>query len=314
MNDFRSRILTGKPVAETGLVTSKSPRNKGQGNDGLESVTVPRGETRTADHRDDQRHRLMDERALSVRHCGKQHQAQLINLSGGGAMIEAPFRPELWDRVELDLGSGDSCGKIECAVRWIKGDRLGLEFAHETRIDADADTQAALLRNVLTTSFPDVALELSVAEQASPEPEAEDQPASDEVISSRRSDARHPLIWSGEVHFDHETTVVRLRNISAAGALVEGNAALRVGAELLLDLEEAGTHFAIVSWVRGDQAGLAFRSPFDLANLAKSRPQLAASRWSKPAYLRDGSSESSPWASEWGRLTLADLHKTLGRR
>lgn len=316
MNDFRSRILTGKSAENTGLVARKTPRNKAPGGDNLESVAVPRLETRTADHRDDHRHRLVNDRSVRARHGRKQHEVRLINLSGGGAMIEAPFRPELWDRVELDLGSGDSNGKLECAVRWIKNDRIGLEFAHETRIDADPDTRAHLLRAVLTTSFPDVALELSVAEpeEQAPEPElAEVEDAADEA-DSRRLAARHPLIWSGLTHFDHATTSVRLRNISALGALVEGNPALRVAAELLLDLGDAGSHFATVSWVRGDQAGLAFGKPFDIAALAKSKPQLAPSRWAKPAYLRDESTEHSPWASEWGRLSLADLHKTLGRR
>jgi hypothetical protein len=305
MNEFRSRLLTAQ--SGPGLLRAKSPRNKAGAGDTLERVPVPRSEVRTTDHRDDHRHRLGDDRGALASHNGQRHQVRLVNLSGGGAMIEAPFRPQLWDWVELDLGSGGSSGRLECAVRWIRGDRLGLEFAHETRIETDPDTRSALLRAVLTTSFPDVALELSVAE-----PElAEAQPV--ELADTRRGDPRHPLIWSGLVHYNHASTPVRLRNISAAGALIEGNPALALGAELLLELGEAGSHFALVSWTRGDQAGLAFRSPFDLALLAKARPQLAPGRWAKPAYLGDESTESSPWASEWGRLSLAELHKTLGR-
>jgi hypothetical protein len=310
MNDFRSRILTGK-AADTGLLTAKSPRNKATAGLDLRSVSVARTAPRTADHRTGDRHRLVEDRGVTARFKRKKHQVSLINLSGGGAMIEAPFIPKLWDRIELDLGSGEMSGKVECAVRWLKNGRIGLEFAHETRIDADVETKAELLNDVLATSFPDVGLELATADDLPESDTPDEQEVGDQ---SRRTDVRHPLIWMGSVHFDHDTTPVRLRNISASGALVEGGPAFVVGAELLLDLDEAGSHFATVSWIRGDQAGLAFRSPFDVATLAKSRPQLAPSRWSKPTYLRDENRDSSPWASEWGRLSLSDLHKTLGRR
>jgi hypothetical protein len=47
--------------------------------------------------------------------------------------------------------------------------------------------------------------------------------------------------------------------------------------------------------------------------LAKQRPQLTPGRWAKPDYLKDGSPDTSPWASEWGRLTIPELHRTLKR-
>ena len=312
VNDFRSSILGGKKVAGGGLLTSKSPRNKAKGDESLASVSVARSETRIVNHRGGDRHYLSNEQSARARHGGKQYEIRLINLSGGGAMIEAPFRPDLWDRVELDLGDGESSGKLECAVRWIKNDRIGLEFAHETRIDADATTREGVLRQVLDTSFPDAGRDMSVSppEQAA-EPELSEAPEG--AGQSRRGEDRHPLIWCGEIHWDHDTHPVRLRNISASGALVEGGPAIPIGAELLLDLDEAGTYFATMSWARGDQAGLTFRSPFDLAVLAKTKPKLAPRGWAKPTYLRDESTVSSPWAAQWGRLSLADLYKTLGR-
>jgi hypothetical protein len=320
MNDFRSKILTGKKSKPAALLTSKNPRNKSASGENLEVVSVARSASRTSNHRSADRHRLTDEQLVSAKYRGKTHEVRLINLSGGGAMIEAPFRPALWDRIELELGAGGSSGRLECAVRWIKNERVGLEFAHETRIDADEDTSNRLLRTVIEQSFPEVAEEATVAEAAAEEPcikaPGESLPADeDEGVEDqrRRIEPRHPLIWSGFVHYEHETTSVRLRNISATGALIEGGPAFKVGAELLLDLDEAGTPFATVSWVCGDQAGLEFRRRFDLARLAKSKPELAPSRWSKPDYLRDESAHSSPWASEWGRLSLTELQKTLGR-
>ena len=70
-------------------------------------------------------------------------------------MIRADFTPRLWERVDLIFGEG---AEIECAVRWIRDDRVGLEFAHETRIDCDPQARDALLREVIHRSFPDVAL------------------------------------------------------------------------------------------------------------------------------------------------------------
>jgi hypothetical protein len=120
------------------LLTGKHRRNHAPG-DNLENVPVPRSEIRTADHRQADRHRPTDEPVM-VRHGGAIHQAWLINLSGGGAMIEASFRPGMWERVNLELGGNQV---VDCAVRWLKGGRIGLEFAHETRIDADDGIRAA---------------------------------------------------------------------------------------------------------------------------------------------------------------------------
>ena len=68
------------------------------------------------------------------------------------------------------------------------------------------------------------------------------------VANARRGEPRHPLSWSGTVHFSHDSQPVRLRNISPHGALIESPLAYPIGAELYLDLEEAGSLFATVSW------------------------------------------------------------------
>ena len=38
---------------------------------------------------------------------------------------------------------------VECAVRWLKGDRIGLEFEHETRLDCDDQAKTKLLSAVI---------------------------------------------------------------------------------------------------------------------------------------------------------------------
>ena len=299
MNKFRSTILSGMGFRpENPLVHGKDVR--GAVSDDLGSVEVPRNESRTADHRDDDRHRLAEEQA-AVRYQGEDHQVDLINLSGSGAMIRADFDPKLWDRVDLVLAEG---AEIECAVRWLRGDRIGLEFAHETRIDCDADARDALLLDVVRRSFPDL-----VAQPRESEPEQPEVTEAD--TASRRSERRHPLIWMGEIHYQHSSERVRLRNISAHGAMIEGSVSYKAGAELLLDLGEAGQHFATVGWTCADKAGLVFDRLFDLATLSKSRPEVAAGQRRKPGLVSLPADDDSAWADGWDRLSVDEMRDNL---
>ncbi len=66
-----------------------------------------------------------------------------------------------------------------------------------------------MLREVITRSFPDVEFER-------PRANAEAARSSMTTTSSARA-ARHPLIWTGVLHHDYQSTPVRVRNISAPG-------------------------------------------------------------------------------------------------
>jgi hypothetical protein len=270
--------------------------------EGLEAVSVPRNEKRTTNQRGDDRHRLPTEQA-TVRHKRKLHEVELINLSGGGAMIGGSLKPKLWDRVDLVLGE---FGEIESAVRWIRGDRIGLEFAHETQIDCPAEARDALLRDVICKTYPDATIDARALREAP----AEAKP----YEHAKRRDIRHPLIWSALIHFDHETTIARIRNISERGALVESPGSIAEGSELMLDFGDAGSLFATVGWTRGDQLGLVFKTPFDISSLAQAKPEVAAQRWARPDYLRDETNDSSPWAAQWGRLTLEQVQQALSAK
>ena len=303
MNKFRSAVQSGNPGAREPLMAQKRARDDAEA-DGLGAVSVPRSEARTSNQRGDDRHRLPAEQA-TVRYKRKLHKIELINLSGGGAMICGKIRPHLWDRVDLVLGE---YGEIESAVRWIRGDRIGLEFAHETRIDCPAETRDALLRDVICRTYPDVVLE-------APAPIAEAPVEAEPEQHAQRRDIRHPLIWSALILFDHETTIARIRNISERGALVETSGSFTEGSELMLDFGDAGSLFATVGWCRGDQLGLSFHAPFDISSLAQAKPEVAPQRWARPDYLRDETNDSSPWASQWGRLTIEEVQEKLsGKR
>ncbi|MDQ3246768.1 MAG: PilZ domain-containing protein [Pseudomonadota bacterium] len=287
-NSFRSAVLGFEPVSP--LVSDKHTRRVDAAG-GLEQVPVPRTEHRRSNQRSIDREVRACE-TVTVRKGRRSSAVALVNLSGGGAMIEGDLDARLWDKVVLELGEH---GEIECAVRWIRDQRFGLEFAHETRIDCSAALRDETLRQVIEENF-----------------SGEAQPVDDDPAAHpQRQQARHPLIWSGMIHHHHQSVVARIRNISAGGAMIQSTAVLSQDMEVVLDLGNAGTTDARVCWTRGDQAGLSFAQEFDVRRLASCKPEVASSNWSKPEYLRDENVDTSPWASQWSRLTLKELSRTL---
>ncbi|MCF2514456.1 PilZ domain-containing protein [Sphingomonas sp. G124] len=307
MNSFRKAILSGKgPNSGDPLQHDKLAR--GAEPDDLSSVEVPRSEARSENHRDDDRHRL-DQETATVRFDGEEYEVDLINLSGGGAMIRADFAPRLWERIDLIFGEG---AEIECAVRWLRYDRVGLEFAHETRIDCDPETRDALLLDVIRRSFADMTISIARPDvepvRATPAAKERDN---DAIANSRRTERRHPLVWKGQVLYNHGSEKVRLRNISANGALIEAPISYPLGAEIYLDLDDAGQHFATVSWTRGDKVGLKFQNPFDLRLLGKSKPEVAPAMMIRPGPSRIYADQDNPWAEGWQRQSLDELREDL---
>ena len=308
MNSFRSAILSGKGL-NPGDPVVRQKKKRGAAEDDLSSVAVSRSEPRTRNQRDDDRHRL-EQQTARARFDGEEHDVEVVNLSGGGAMIRCDFSPRLWERVDLIFAEG---GEIECAVRWIRDDRVGLEFAHETRIDCDPVARDALLLDVIHRSFPDVAL-LPRENAVDPHPVEAAAPGDDDdaVANSRRTERRHPLVWMGEVYFAHNNEKVRLRNISERGALIESPAQYPIGVELLLDLGDAGQHFAAVSWTCGDKSGLKFNNPFDLKLLGSAKPEVAPQMMTRPGPAgRVSVDQDNPWAEEWKRQSLEELRDDL---
>ena len=174
--NIRAKIYGGAQAAEEPLLPPKKP--KGAKAAELNSIAVPRESRHRSNSRGEDRHRLMEEQAR-VTHSGREYDVELINLSGGGAMIAGELAPMLWDRVNLHLGNH---GDIECAVRWVREDRIGLEFAHETQLGWPSDQVAAVLRHVIERTFPHIAFTHPVEE---PEPEAKEERAEDGRVAPR---------------------------------------------------------------------------------------------------------------------------------
>jgi hypothetical protein len=261
------------------LVGEKKPR--GAKAEELRSVVVPREGPRRSNSRYEDRHRLLNEQ-VRLTYKGKKRAVELINLSGGGAMVSGAFKPKLWDRVELHLGEN---GTIECAVCWIREDRIGLEFAHETRLDCSPTKQTKVLREVIARSFPNIRFE---------QPESTEAEA---VLEEQRREGRHPLIWSGVLH--HRDKKLQVRE------------PVLVGGQAILELGEDGFIPATVAWLVGDQVGLGFHSKFDMDQLARSRPEVAPAKWVTPDYLRSGGSKVARSGANWGRLSLGQLRQQL---
>ena len=93
---------------------------------------------------------------------------------------------------------------------------------------------------------------------------------------------RQILIRHGSLRGPEGTIPVRLRNISEHGALIESPVQYPLGVEVLLDLGDAGQHFAAVSWTCGDKVGLKFNNLFDLRLLGGSRPEIAPKMMIRP--------------------------------
>ena len=297
-NSFRAFVLRGeKPPL---VVADKNRRHEGE--DSLDANLVSRSEKRSSNHRQRDRHRLSDETA-TVLHEGRIIPVEVINLSEGGAMIRGDFEPKLWEIVELQLGDGFG---VEAAVRWIRDDQFGLEFAHETRIECAPEERAALLLDVIRRSFDDQDIRFAPEEDFGPAPRTE----VDQDLGNR-DQKRHPLIWVGQVHYAHESHAVRLRNVSEGGALIDASFEYPAGAEVMLDLGDAGQFFANVVWACGTQAGLRFQAPFDLACLAMCRPQLLPANWQSPTFLEGDASGESPWNENWSRGSLAEMASDL---
>lgn len=297
--NIRAKIFGGGSGAtEEPILRAKKP--KGAKADALNTVTVPREAVRLSNSRGKDRHRLSNERAR-ITHDGTDIDVELINVSGGGAMVFGAFEPKLWDQVHLHLGTN---GTIECAVRWVRKDRVGLEFAQETHLDGSPDEVAMVLRQVVERTFTDI----QFASAEAPEPNELQTPGR-ECSDEHRAARRHPLIWTGLLHHDYQTSRVRVRNISATGAMIQTDTMVRVGAEPLLELGEDASASATVEWAVGDQVGLRFHSHFDLGLLGRSQPTVAENKWSPPSYLDLRGEKKGQ--EHWDRLSVVELKTEL---
>ena len=96
---------------------------------------------------------------------------------------------------------------------------------------------------------------------------------------------RHRLLRNGVIEHAGDVLPVRLRNISAEGAMVECERPLPADSRILLDLDEGGRLNAEVRWSQRGQLGLRFDRAFELRSLSRAKAGAAGLKMLTPAYL-----------------------------
>ena len=106
---------------------------------------------------------------------------------------------------------------------------------------------------------------------------------------------RHRMIRMGRLQWDGKSLEVRLRNISAGGAMIECERPIPPDTKVTLDLAESGLLGAEVRWAQHGQVGLRFEDEFELRKLARPRrePQ-ASTKMVTPDYLVPGRGRERP--------------------
>lgn len=274
MHDIRSTLVrkeTHVPLATKGA----GQRNAG----GLAAVKIKREETRKVDQRREDRHIGIIETAL-LRHQRRAHEVQVLNVSARGAMVRSELVPRIGARMDIQFSD---CNRTECFVRWVRGGRIGLEFAKETLI-IGANDSARRVSGRRNGEHPTLAIK---AERA----------------------PRQCLMLRGELHWSLGSMPVRLRNISRDGAMLEGTQDLDPAAPVVLEMAGGVAIEGEVRWCRSRQIGVRFAAPFDPALLAHPHhddgsPQVD---YVKPDYLKSDGQADSPWSARWEKLSPDDL-------
>jgi diguanylate cyclase (GGDEF)-like protein len=90
-----------------------------------------------------------------------------------------------------------------------------------------------------------------------------------------------------------ETTEIRLRNISAMGALVECDQPVIPGQNLTIDIVGVGPLIGTVRWTQAGKCGVQFTEQFDLARLAGKAPRSNEVTMLQPWYVAQGHKAAS---------------------
>ena len=277
MNEWRSMVASG---TRGPLLAARQPKRRGQGEEAsLAGLAIPRTETRTCNQRREDRHlNVVDQAELRFR--GRWVEVAVVNVSRHGAMIETALEPRIGERMQIRF---EGCNRTDCTVRWIRNGRVGIEFSQETVILASAEVKQLIVSG----------------RRSGEEPTAPERP---------QRPPRQSLLWKAVLHWDHGSLSVRVRNISAEGAMLEGREELPAETGVVLDLAEGGTVSGRVRWSRSGQLGVRFDRRFGLRGLARpERPSAPSTELVKPAYLESELDPDSPWAAAWEKLTPEDL-------
>jgi hypothetical protein len=209
---------------------------------------------------------------------------------GLGHLREAPL-----DKIKIDqsfvrgaAGSGSRNAAIVRAIV-VLAESLGMDTTAE---GAETREELALIRRLGCSQVqgfifgkPMPAEEaLKLASQSVPPPE----------VAGFSRPPRHRLIRTGRLQWNGNVLEVRLRNISAGGAMIECERPIPPDTRVELDLDESGTLGAQVRWSQHGQVGLRFDQSFELRKLSRPRREVASSKMLTPKYLEPGAPIPQP--------------------
>ena len=98
-------------------------------------------------------------------------------------------------------------------------------------------------------------------------------------------EARQMLMRRAITAINGRTEEIRLRNISAMGALVECDEPVAPGTQLTLDIVGVGPVTGTVRWAQASRFGMQFSEPFDLSRLAPKREKGNDVQMLRPWYV-----------------------------
>jgi diguanylate cyclase (GGDEF)-like protein len=109
----------------------------------------------------------------------------------------------------------------------------------------------------------------------------------DPTEAARNRPPRHSLIRTGTLNAGADSWPVRLRNISAGGAMIECGRDLPAGMDAELDLADGLTLAATIRWSHDGRLGLQFAHAFDLNRLGRAKREVPELRMLKPDHIRE---------------------------
>jgi len=201
--------------------------------------------------------------------------------SGLGHLRDAPL-----DKIKIDQsfvrGAAERGSRNGAIVRAIVvlAESLGIDTTAE---GAETIEELALIRRLGCSQVQGFVFARPMPADEALTLATESRPTAEVVGFSRPP--RHRLIRNGRLLWQGRTLPVRLRNISAGGAMIECDDPLEPGTAVELDLAEAGTLPAEVRWCQQGQVGLHFGEEFALGKLARTRRKGGAPQMLKPEYL-----------------------------
>lgn len=311
MDFWRKEMTAEAEENRADVIIQKKRRKQDPQAKGLSAVAIGRRGPRSVHQRNEDRHVLEGTTAIA-QIGGAQHEVTVLNLSSNGVMVGFDGKVEIGQEIRLILAD---CAPVTTAVRWVRRERIGLEFLAETVLIAEAGVQEFILKTI--------ARENSLSGNRSAMVGAE----------KRISAERHRMVWVAKLQSAGRETTARLRNISRTGAMIELSERVDMaeGSVASLVLAKVGAISAKVRWGFGHQLGLEFLEEFDVTKLGhesyaelaphEERSSLIANNGTAGCdseiggdlQIRLGNVENPhhPPMMEYGRLTLDEVYSTL---